>query len=487
MSTDGADAFPQVVELALTGVAQPTPFSARLRVEGVQSVTRIECALRVRLESAVPPLPGLTPGWLFCLRVTRQPASRRNDALWQSAIRKAAGFALGHESSVPAVFGTAFDTAAGLAAVLEEYVEARPWRLETDRYVLSRPKPGPDPDYREPVSFPSEYVAWRFFLARFAKVLRAVGADALARRYEWSSWRSQRRVAKRMDSPHDPAAGLVALDFRGVRGDPARLAAFAARHPSVFADSSAILDPLAGGGPAEASPPGGLLPRLWTQAHRVRAEERRAGNQRLSRMEKMLLPIRLLVNRDARTSWLLQIVDAAEEDGGLAGEEADRIRAQANDDHIQTYLKCLAVHLCMLPTTWIVVLIGGLWYSLAQDLSVREGMNLVLASIAFFAVFPASPGSILRGLYVVGVMIWRREVKPFRVALVFSFWRYVGFAGFPLQMVARFPALARFLAARWATQAVHAIPVYGKPGNLLEHRVFDLFFNLPLTLARRRR
>jgi hypothetical protein len=49
----------------------------------------------------------------------------------------------------------------------------------------------------------------------------------------------------------------------------------------------------------------------------------------------------------------------------------------------------------------------------------------------------------------------------------------------------RYPALARFMAAHWATEAVHIIPVFGEKGALLEHGIFSLFYNWPLTLRRR--
>jgi hypothetical protein len=52
-------------------------------------------------------------------------------------------------------------------------------------------------------------------------------------------------------------------------------------------------------------------------------------------------------------------------------------------------------------------------------------------------------------------------------------------------MTYRYPALARFMAAHWATDAVHIVPVFGEGGALLEHGVFSLFYNRPLTIRRR--
>jgi hypothetical protein len=68
-----------------------------------------------------------------------------------------------------------------------------------------------------------------------------------------------------------------------------------------------------------------------------------------------------------------------------------------------------------------------------------------------------------------------------------GFFKYVGYLAFPIQMAYRYPVLARFMAAHWATGAVHVVPVFGEHGALLEHGVFDLFYNYPLTLRRRLR
>jgi hypothetical protein len=70
------------------------------------------------------------------------------------------------------------------------------------------------------------------------------------------------------------------------------------------------------------------------------------------------------------------------------------------------------------------------------------------------------------------------------VALLVSFWKYIGYLGFPLQMVRQYPALSRLMAGRWAKSMVHIVPVFGESGGLLEHAVFDLFFNLPLSVRR---
>jgi hypothetical protein len=41
------------------------------------------------------------------------------------------------------------------------------------------------------------------------------------------------------------------------------------------------------------------------------------------------------------------------------------------------------------------------------------------------------------------------------------------------------------MAGHWATEFVHIVPVFGERGALLEHTVFDAFYNFPLTVRRR--
>jgi hypothetical protein len=96
-----------------------------------------------------------------------------------------------------------------------------------------------------------------------------------------------------------------------------------------------------------------------------------------------------------------------------------------------------------------------------------------------------SPGSLIRGLYVVYLMIRERNWRDYIWAVWIAFVHYVGYLAFPIQMVAKFPELSRFMAGRWATRLEHFVPVFGERGALLEHWVFDLFFNVPISLRRK--
>jgi hypothetical protein len=102
-----------------------------------------------------------------------------------------------------------------------------------------------------------------------------------------------------------------------------------------------------------------------------------------------------------------------------------------------------------------------------------------------FQVVPISPGSLVRGLYVLYLVIRERNFKDYNIAVFLGFFKYIGYLAFPIQMTYRYPALARFMAGHWATEAVHVIPVFGERGALLEHKIFSLFYNWPLTIRRR--
>ncbi|MHC5006763.1 MAG: hypothetical protein ACYTGF_05315, partial [Planctomycetota bacterium] len=110
---------------------------------------------------------------------------------------------------------------------------------------------------------------------------------------------------------------------------------------------------------------------------------------------------------------------------------------------------------------------------------------LGVAAAAVVQLLPISPGSMARGLFVLFLMVKERDIRNYRVAAPVSFLHVIGYLAFPLQMVAHNPALARFLAGRWAKSMVHFVPVFGESGGLLEHGVFDLFFNMPLSVRRR--
>jgi hypothetical protein len=196
-------------------------------------------------------------------------------------------------------------------------------------------------------------------------------------------------------------------------------------------------------------------------------------------------PIRLYINADFREEWLKEQVRSGTEEGMLTPDEEKKIIDNIKDPFIQKYLKSVAVHVCMMPTTHVVATIVAVYTMFHYGDTWKESLLYAAAVLAIFQGTPISPGSIARELYVLYLVIKERNIKDYWIALLVSGWHYIGYLGFPLQMVARFPTLAQFLASRWATQVVHVFPVFGERGALLEHWVFDFFFNLPLTLKRK--
>ena len=225
----------------------------------------------------------------------------------------------------------------------------------------------------------------------------------------------------------------------------------------------------------------GLLP-LPAKWHRFLVDPKFAWT---SIKDAVTYPIRFYRDAEFRVEWLTDEVEDGAREGMLTAEEKDRILERVPDPYIQKYLKCVAVHICTLPITQVVSVAAAVWAFLFLGKTYAESTAWALGILAAFQITPISPGSFVRGMYVVYLMIKERNWRNYWIAVLVSFWKYVGYLGFPLQMVGKFPALARFMAGRWATRMVGFIPVFGERGALLEHWVFDLFFNVPLSMKRR--
>jgi len=227
----------------------------------------------------------------------------------------------------------------------------------------------------------------------------------------------------------------------------------------------------------------GWLPPHW---HRACVEPRYAW-ERLRARARFLL--QFLGRPEFREQWLLEQVHLGHAEGMLTDAEADKIAHQVRDPYIQKYLRCLAVHLCTLPITQVVMVIAGAavgaYFLLVRGAPWAEAVLAGSGVAAAIQLAPVSPGSMARGLFVLYMMVRERDIRNYYIAAPVSFIHVIGYLAFPLQMVAHDPALARFMAGRWATSAVRVVPVFGERGGLLEHIVFDTFFNLPLSLKRR--
>ncbi len=226
----------------------------------------------------------------------------------------------------------------------------------------------------------------------------------------------------------------------------------------------------------------GWLPASW---HRFLTEREYAWSRI---REAVGFTYRFLRVPEFREQWLLEQVELGRKEGMLTGAEAERVSREVKDPFIQKYLRCLAVHVCTVPITQVVMVVVGAavtGYCLAyKGLSWVESVGYGTAAGAVIQLSPISPGSITRGLFVLYLMIRERDIRNYYIAAPVSFVHVIGYLAFPLQMVKHDAALARFMAGRWAKSIVHIVPVFGEKGGLLEHAVFDAFFNLPLSIRR---
>jgi hypothetical protein len=197
-------------------------------------------------------------------------------------------------------------------------------------------------------------------------------------------------------------------------------------------------------------------------------------------------PVRLYFNNELREQWLRDMVDEGKEKHLLNDDDAEVILSQIKEPYIQKYLKSLAVHVCTLPVTQVVSLLVAIIYiAMHPEMPRAQAYAIGIGIIALFQVVPISPGSLVRGLYVLYLVIRERNFKDYNIAVFLGFFKYIGYLAFPIQMTYRYPALARFMAGHWATEAVHVVPVFGERGALLEHKIFNLFYNWPLTIRYR--
>lgn len=197
-------------------------------------------------------------------------------------------------------------------------------------------------------------------------------------------------------------------------------------------------------------------------------------------------PIRLYFDAALREEWLREMVQEGRRKQMINAEDAEEILLQVGDPYIHKYLQSLAVHICMSPITHIIS--GGLavYYLLSHpEMPPAQAYLMAAGIIALFQVIPVSPGSFSRGLYVLYVATKERNFRDYRIALSLAFLKYVGYLAFPIQMTYRYPTLACFMAGFWATRTVRVVPVFGESGALLEHKIFSLFYNLPLTIRRK--
>ncbi len=197
-------------------------------------------------------------------------------------------------------------------------------------------------------------------------------------------------------------------------------------------------------------------------------------------------PIKLYFNPAFREQWLRDMVTQGQKKHILSDDDSETILSRIDEPFIQKYLKSLAVHICTLPVTQIVsIFVATVFYIKNPAMDPTERALKVGAILVLFQITPISPGSLVRGFYVLYMVIKERNFRDYNIAVFLGFFKYIGYLAFPIQMAYHYPALARFMAGHWSTDATHIVPVFGERGALLEHWVFCLFYNWPLTIRRR--
>jgi hypothetical protein len=189
-----------------------------------------------------------------------------------------------------------------------------------------------------------------------------------------------------------------------------------------------------------------------------------------------------------REEWLRNEIDRGHRSGMLTDAERCAVLGQVGDPYIARYLKSLGVHLATLPVSeifWGIFFLCSLGWFLWSGVPFEDARRKVGVVMLVVIAVPVSPGSLVRGVYVLYLMARDRSLRDYVVAAPLSFVKIVGYLAFPIQMATVYPVLARFMAAQWATKAVNTVPVFGEKGGLLEHQVFDAFFNLPRNLGRK--
>ncbi|MHC4619803.1 MAG: hypothetical protein ACYTEQ_18810, partial [Planctomycetota bacterium] len=225
------------------GVADGNKTRVRLVVEDFVGGGFAGQVYRVRLgaiETENGPVPGLEAGQVYAMKVfvppsafsrlfrnalygiafqaafqlQVNPTAARAGAIWQKFIRRAARIRFGDERAVVDVHATFVDETLGSCGELSEWIDGRTWRLEVDDRLdlLKRWRRGKTVDQTRLGS--PEYRAKRQFMTDFVALLHDMGAEELARQYEWWTCKSQPNCLKRRDSENNPSKGLVAVDFK---------------------------------------------------------------------------------------------------------------------------------------------------------------------------------------------------------------------------------------------------------------------------------
>lgn len=195
-------------------------------------------------------------------------------------------------------------------------------------------------------------------------------------------------------------------------------------------------------------------------------------------------PWQFCFDPEARQEMVLEAAEDWQERDLLPDEDAAEIRRRVDEPQIQAYISGFFVHLATLPAGLVLAALGAAGARLVAADSWADARAWAAGVLGFFSLTPVSPGSLIRGGYVLVRAIRARSFRDYRLALALAFCKWGGWLAFPAQMAASYPVLSRFLAGRAAMGLVRKIPVLGRRGALPEYLAYRLCYNVPLGAGR---
>jgi hypothetical protein len=196
-------------------------------------------------------------------------------------------------------------------------------------------------------------------------------------------------------------------------------------------------------------------------------------------------PIRLLLEKEYRKTWLAEIINQQYHRGIVNAAQRDDLLRQLTEAPMQAFIRDLGF-------TIGLEIFSKLGYAMLAVYGFSSG-NFVPLAIA--ALGPIPPSGIVRTAYVFSLLVWelpgmirRRGNKLFltrALGLLVAPWRMVGNLFAPLEMFTYYHDLSLLLADYYVSRIVGVIPVLGGRGQLLEYWAFQLVFNVPLSIRKR--
>jgi hypothetical protein len=199
-------------------------------------------------------------------------------------------------------------------------------------------------------------------------------------------------------------------------------------------------------------------------------------------------PVRLLASQSEREKWMQAILTAEFERGAAEPDKARDLLAQVREPRLQGFIRDLGLSFGLDVFSRLVYL-SLAWYGLSSGDFLPFGIAVLS---------PIPPSGPLRFIYVLAALLldlprlltraWPpghprgRLLLARLAALLIAPLRWVGNL-FPIvEISAVYPRLAFLLAEHFISRLAAAIPIFGGRGKLLEIWVFQVCFNLPLSL-----